>query len=182
MSFGDFSGLVDPPLYIVTASAGGERSGCLVGFATQCSIHPPRFLVCLSVVNHTYRVAARAGVLGVHLLAADQHGLAAHFGERTSDEDDKFAGIAWHPGPHGAPLLDAARAAFEGRVVQRLPLGDHRGHLLEPLDETVTGAAAALRSQQSAGGPAGRQLRLQDAATLEAGHPADETAPGAGAG
>ena len=46
------------PMLIVTAVAGdGERSGCLIGFATQTSIHPPHFLVCLSRKNHTYGVA-----------------------------------------------------------------------------------------------------------------------------
>src|SRR5690606_28471984 len=44
----------DYPLYIVTTAVGQERSGCLIGFATQCSIHPPRFLACISKKNHTF--------------------------------------------------------------------------------------------------------------------------------
>ncbi len=36
---------IDYPMFIVTAAAGGRRAGCLVGFTTQCSIHPPRFLI-----------------------------------------------------------------------------------------------------------------------------------------
>jgi flavin reductase (DIM6/NTAB) family NADH-FMN oxidoreductase RutF len=163
MAFGGFSHLVDPPLYIVTAAAGGERSGCLVGFATQCSIHPPRFLVCISVLNHTYGVAQRAEVIGVHRVGKDQRHLAAHFGELTGDEEDKFAGVPWHLGEFGAPLLDEARAVFEGRVIERFRLGDHVGHLLEPLDE---------HDEPSAG--ANRQLRLDDALGFKAGHPADE--------
>src|SRR4051794_41781759 len=47
---------LDYPMFIVTVAAGGERAGCLVGFATQCSINPPRFLVCLSDKNRTFRV------------------------------------------------------------------------------------------------------------------------------
>jgi flavin reductase (DIM6/NTAB) family NADH-FMN oxidoreductase RutF len=163
MAFSRLSDLIDPPLYIVTAAAGGDRSGCLVGFATQCSIHPPRFLVCLSVVNHTFGVAERAETLAVHLIDADQRDLAAHFGELTGDETDKFSGVSWHPGEHGAPLLDEARAAFEGRVLERVPFGDHVGHVLEPLDERAGPDASASR-----------QLRLGDAAGMEPGHPADE--------
>ena len=49
---------VDPPSYVVTAADGDDRAGCLVGFATQCSIDPPRFGVWLSKLNRTYRVAA----------------------------------------------------------------------------------------------------------------------------
>ena len=32
---------LDYPMLVVTAEADGERAGCLVGFATQCSIQPP---------------------------------------------------------------------------------------------------------------------------------------------
>jgi flavin reductase (DIM6/NTAB) family NADH-FMN oxidoreductase RutF len=46
----------DAPMYIVTVSTGRERAGCLMGFATQVSISPGRFLACLSIKNHTYRV------------------------------------------------------------------------------------------------------------------------------
>ena len=54
---------VDYPMYVVTAAVPDERerSGCLVGFATQCSMDPPRMIVCLSRTNHTYRVAQRGG-------------------------------------------------------------------------------------------------------------------------
>src|SRR5688500_11613792 len=47
--FARLSAKLDYPLYIVTTTANddGERSGCLIGFATQCSIHPPRFLACI---------------------------------------------------------------------------------------------------------------------------------------
>src|SRR3982750_801842 len=62
---------LDYPMLIVTAAAGGQRAGCLVGFATQCSIDPPRMLVCVSKANHTYRVAVDADVLAVHFLRRD---------------------------------------------------------------------------------------------------------------
>ena len=55
------------PMIIVTTAGGGRRAGCLVGFATQAGIDPPRFLVCLSVVNRTYRVARNASHLAVQL-------------------------------------------------------------------------------------------------------------------
>ena len=42
---------LDYPMFIVTCADERERAGCLVGFATQCSIDPPRFLVCLSTAT-----------------------------------------------------------------------------------------------------------------------------------
>ena len=46
---------LDYPMFIATVPAGGDRAGCLIGFATQCSIHPPRFLAGISDKNRTYR-------------------------------------------------------------------------------------------------------------------------------
>ena len=51
---------LDYPMAIVTAADGEERSGCLVGFHTQCSIEPARFLICISRRNHTYSIAANS--------------------------------------------------------------------------------------------------------------------------
>lgn len=130
-----FVGALDYPMYVVTAAAqSGERDGCLVGFATQCGIHPARFLVCLSKANRTYRIAVGAPVLAVHLLGRGQEGLAGLFGERTGDEVDKLAGCGWRPGPHGVPLLDDCPHRLVGAVLARTDLGDHEGFLLEPVD------------------------------------------------
>jgi len=48
-------GDLEYPMFVVTARADGEPLGCLVGFATQTSIDPPRFAVCLSHRNRTFR-------------------------------------------------------------------------------------------------------------------------------
>ncbi len=48
---------LDYPLYVVTTAVNNEPTGCLIGFATQCSIHPPRFLACISKKNHTFQLA-----------------------------------------------------------------------------------------------------------------------------
>ena len=139
MSFDRLMGTLDYPMFIVTAAADGERSGCLVGFATQASIDPPRFLVGLSDKNRTYRVAREADTLAVHLLAADQEELAELFGGRTGDDVDKFARVDWRPGPGGAPVLADCPNWFEGRVLEQIDFGDHRGFLLEPLHVEVVG-------------------------------------------
>lgn len=51
-------GLLDYPMFVVTTHADEQHAGCLVGFATQVSIRPQRFLVGLSHKNHTYRRSA----------------------------------------------------------------------------------------------------------------------------
>ncbi len=146
---------IDYPLFIVTTAVDGERSGCVVGFATQCSIDPPRFLVGLSETNHTFDVARRATHLAVHVIGRGDVDLAALFGGQTGDEVDKFAAIAWHEGPHGMPLIDALPAWFVGEIMERVPLGDHVGHMLHP----VAAHAAAVDN-----------LQFGDAKHIDPGH------------
>ena len=122
----------DNQMLIVTVASGGETSGCLVGFATQCSIDPPRLLVCLSKRNHTYRVAINAETLVVHVLRLADLPVARHFGELTGDEVDKFAEVEWTPGPDGAPVLRGLDW-LAGRVIEHHDLGDHVGFALEAL-------------------------------------------------
>ena len=127
-------------MLIVTAAVRDQLRGCLVGFATQTSISPPRFIVCLSERNRTTKIACRAEYLGVHFLPreADQLAEVADrvpvrlLGE-TADDVDKFSGVGWEPGPAGTPLLDDCRNRFVGRILERRPVGDHLAFLLEPI-------------------------------------------------
>ncbi len=132
-TFGELVGELDYSMFIVTVHAGDERAGCLVGFGTQSSIDPPRFLVCLSRKNHTYRVANGSDLLAVHFVPRRAEALAGLFGGRSGDDVDKFAHCAWRPGPGGLPILQECGNWFVGRVLERLDLGDHVGFLLEPV-------------------------------------------------
>ncbi|MEU9382316.1 flavin reductase family protein [Streptomyces sp. NPDC048279] len=156
-----FTDLLDCPMCVVTAEAGGERAGCLVGFASQCSIRPARFVVWLSKANRTFRVAEGAERLAVHLLRHDQDRLARLFGGETGDRTDKFAAVPWHRGPGGSLILDEAPAWFVGRVENQIDGGDHVGFLLAP-------EAADRRT-----GDGTRLLTLNDTHDITPGHPAD---------
>lgn len=160
MELDTFTDLLDYPMYVVTAAAAGERSGCLVGFASQCSIRPPRFMVWLSTANHTYRVARQASHLGVHLLRREDRALAGLFGGETGDRVDKFERVAWQSQDGGTPVLTDACAWFVGRVLDRFAGGDHVGFLLAPV-------AGSPRPPGRA-----RLLGLTDVADLSPGHPA----------
>jgi flavin reductase (DIM6/NTAB) family NADH-FMN oxidoreductase RutF len=158
-AFEDLVTLLDYPMYVVTAASGDQVSGCLVGFASQTSIKPPRFLVGLSKNNRTFRVARHATHLGVHLVASEHLALAELFGGRTGDDTDKFAQCDWFKGPYDVPILADAAGWFVGSVCDRFILGDHVGHLLEPV----------------AGQPPGdleRWVTFADVRDLEPGHKA----------
>ncbi|MFJ2260888.1 flavin reductase family protein [Streptomyces sp. NPDC087844] len=173
---------LDTPVYVVTAHAGGERAGCLVGFAAQGSIRPARFMVWLSKVNRTYRVARSAPRLAVHLLGRDQYALAELFGGETGDgvdgsgrRVDKFARAAWTPGPGGVPVLDGVPAWFVGQVEGRVDAGDHVGFLLGPIASGAgdgPGGPGGPGGTGGTGGPREEPLRLSDVSHIAAGHPA----------
>jgi flavin reductase (DIM6/NTAB) family NADH-FMN oxidoreductase RutF len=121
-------------MLVVTAASADERAGCLVGFATQCSIHPPRYAVWISRKNHTVRVAEGAKVLAVHFLSTEDGDLAALFGGETGDDVDKFARCRWREGQGGAPVLEDCARWFAGEVVERIPTDDHVGFVLAPVE------------------------------------------------
>lgn len=157
--FDDLIAAADPPVFVVTVAADGQRAGCLVGFAGQIAITPRRFLVCLSTANRTYRLARRAEFVGVHLIGTDHASLALLFGGETGDEIDKFAHCSWRSGPHEVPVLDDAAAWFCGRVLARHDFGDHCGLVLAP---------EAGQTPH----PEPEALRFHHVADLKPGHPA----------
>ena len=153
-------GRLDYPMHVVTVSDGERRAGCLVGFAGQCSIDPPRYWVCVSRANHTYALAERAATMVVHVLGAGDGALAELFGHETGDEVDKFAECRWRPGPDGAtPVLEDCARWFAGRVLDRLDCGDHVGFVLEPYE--------ACAGPEDYG-----QFGFQAAKDITPGHPA----------
>jgi flavin reductase (DIM6/NTAB) family NADH-FMN oxidoreductase RutF len=145
------------PMFVVTTAVGERREGCVIGFTTQTSIDPPRFLACLSRENRTYRLACDAEALAVHVLAPEHRDLVELFGGETGDEIDKFERCAWRPGAMGVPILDACPNWLVGAIVSRHDLGDHVGHLLEPV---------------AAGHEPAELLYFQDVKDIDPGHPA----------
>ncbi len=157
MDFNDIVGTIEYPMVIVTGAADGDRAGCLAGFTTQCSIDPPRWIVCISKANHTHHVATRASTLAVHVLRETQGDLAELFGSATGDDVDKFEWCEWRVGPDDVPVL-ADTDWFAGRSIDTWDVGDHTAVLLE-----VRGEGSALRSSEP-------QLGFQQVRDLEAGH------------
>ena len=145
------------PLFVVTAAAGETREGCLIGFATQTSVHPGRFLACLSRKNRTYRLARDATALAVHAVPRDRRDLVELFGGETGDEIDKLARCGWSAGPHDLAILDGCPAWFAGTIVSRHDVGDHEGFLLAP---------EAARQEP------GELLYFRDVKDIEPGHSA----------
>lgn len=157
--FGEVAGQLNPAMIVVTTAAAGERSGCLVGFHSQCSIDPPQYAVWISKANHTFGFVEAATYFAVHVLGQDDQPLAELFGGETGDAVDKFAHCSWTEGPGGVPLIDGVASRFVGhKVGVTVGSGDHVCVVLEPIDATA--------------GRVGEALHLSDEHHLESGHPA----------
>ncbi|WP_426241588.1 flavin reductase family protein [Nocardioides sp. LHG3406-4] len=160
-AFDTLMGSMDNPLIVVTAAAGEERAGCLVGFHTQSSIDPERYCVWLSKANHTYRVALRATHLGIHFLTRDDLALAERFGTLTGDTTDKFAGLRTEAGAGNVPLLSDCGNRL---LVRRTTLVDEGADHVCIATEMLTAETA---------GPF-EPLRLSEVGHLTPAHEADE--------
>ena len=151
-------GALDPEMVIVTVAT-DPPAGCLVGFHCQAGITPPRYLVCISKKNRTYRAARDAATMAVHFLPATALDLARLFGAETGDEAEKFSRCEWTPGPGGVPILEGSAGWFAARAVDRFDAGDHVAFLLSPLDASDDSGEGEL-------------LRLSAVEHLEPGHEA----------
>lgn len=109
---------------IVTAMdrATGEAVGFTANSFTSVSLEPPLLLVCLAHTAASYRIFCASEGFAVNVLSADQEGVARIFATRGAD---KFSGVSWKPGVHGAPLIDGSLARFDCSMHQRVAAGDH---------------------------------------------------------
>lgn len=116
---------------ITTTTDKGEPIGVTVNSFSSVSLEPPLILWSLArkAWSMSHFVAARGFV--VNILAADQHEVCRVFSRNV---DDRFAGIAWHRGLDGAPVLDGTVATLQCRQWARYDGGDHEifvGHVLD---------------------------------------------------
>jgi flavin reductase (DIM6/NTAB) family NADH-FMN oxidoreductase RutF len=109
---------------VLSAHDAGTDAGLTVNSLLSVSLAPPSLLVSLATEADTLPVIERSGHFGASFLAADQRAISERFA-RTLPPAEKFAGLAFHRGPHGTPLLDGALGALECRVVSRTPTYDH---------------------------------------------------------
>jgi len=108
---------------IVTArTPEGELIGLTANSFNSVSLSPPLVLWSLSRKAGSMPAFERGSHYAINILAADQRALAERFASRTID---RYAGVAWHEGEAGAPLLDGAVAVFECFNRSRYEEGDH---------------------------------------------------------
>ena len=137
------------PVVVVTASGADGTRGATIGSFASVSLDPP--LVSFNVTHGTQlHVALKTSdTFSVHLLAADQAGVAAHFARPDLDAAEQIAGARATDAPGGVRLAGTL-GTIACTVSARITAGDHTVVIGEVTD-LVPGrdAAPLLYFQQS---------------------------------
>ncbi|MDQ1021558.1 flavin reductase family protein [Streptomyces afghaniensis] len=139
---------------VITARGDTGPVGFTATSLASVSAEPPLLSFGVGTGSSSWPAIAAAGHVGVHILGEHQQELAATFARSGAD---RFAPpTAWRDGPEGVPVLDGVPAWLVGRVVARVPAGDHRIVIAEVVHGDHTGSGRPLLYHQ------GRFNRLRD--------------------
>lgn len=127
---------LDPPLWLVTAADGGRRGGFIATTVAQASIVDvmPRQLITVNHRHHTHELIEASGAFAMHLIDETQLELIWRFGLQSGRDVDKLAGLTFHGGATGSPLLADALAWLDCRVESRMDSGDRTIYLAGVVD------------------------------------------------
>ena len=110
----------------VTIVSARSADGALVGLTANSfnsvSLDPPLVAWSLGLRSLSLHAFRRGSHYAINVLAAEQQELALRF---AAPVGDRWAGVAWHPGVAGAPLIEGAVAHFECFNRSRYEEGDH---------------------------------------------------------
>lgn len=125
------------------------ESGSPVGLAassfTSVSMDPALVLFCAGKSSSSWAKIRAAGSYCVNVLGVDDEALCRTFASKSTD---KFAGVAWHGGPSGSPILGSALAWIDCVMHNEVDAGDHVvaiGQVLELGTREANGPLAYYR-------------------------------------
>jgi 4-hydroxyphenylacetate 3-hydroxylase, reductase component len=107
---------------VITADASGRLIGVTANSFSSVSLSPPLILWSLRRGSRSFESFRAAERFAVNVLASNQVKLAQRF---SSAGNDKYRGVDWSPGSHGAPLIHGAVAQFECLRKYEYDGGDH---------------------------------------------------------
>jgi len=108
---------------VITAAGAAGPVGFTATSLTSVAAEPPLLSFGISLGSSCWPTVAEAPFVGVHILGEHQEELAGLFARSGAD---RFGTTGWSRGPHDVPVLDGVAAWLVGRVVGRVPAGDHR--------------------------------------------------------
>jgi flavin reductase (DIM6/NTAB) family NADH-FMN oxidoreductase RutF len=113
---------------IVTGSAGGRDDAMTAAWHTSISLRPPIYGVAVTSKRFTYQLTRESGEFGVNFISLDKAALAAAIGGTSGQQIDKFGNLGIKKEKSSkttAPILQDAYAAYECKLLDSRPYGDH---------------------------------------------------------
>lgn len=113
---------------IVTASARGRDGAMTVAWHSSISFTPPLYGIAVSPRRFTYQLIMESREFGINFIPSEKVSLAAAIGGTSGQQTDKFERFnikKEKPVKTTAPILKDAYAAYECKLVDSRPYGDH---------------------------------------------------------
>jgi 3-hydroxy-9,10-secoandrosta-1,3,5(10)-triene-9,17-dione monooxygenase reductase component len=113
------------PTGVTVVAAHGEQgtAGVAIGSFFSVSLDPPLIGFCVGKSSASWASIEPIGHFVVNVLSEEQGELSNVFAGKS---EDKFAGVAWSPGPvHGSPRIEGALAHIDCSLEAKLDGGDH---------------------------------------------------------
>ena len=107
---------------VTTHNAEGRPIGFTANSFTSVSLEPPLLLVCLAKTSRNFEAMTTGGRFAVNVLSEEQKDVSNIFARPV---EDRFATVAWAPGPHGSPVISGVAAWFDCGLHQVVDAGDH---------------------------------------------------------
>ncbi len=112
-------------LYVLTAKDGEEVAANTINWVTQTSFKPPLIAMGVKADSHLYTLLKRTGSFALSFLESGQKDLAFAFFKPTTVEGSRINGQEYESASGGSPVIAAAPAWVEGRIVGEVVVGDH---------------------------------------------------------
>jgi 3-hydroxy-9,10-secoandrosta-1,3,5(10)-triene-9,17-dione monooxygenase reductase component len=109
-------------IVVITAAGPDGPLGFTCQSFASLSLDPPLVSFSPARTSTTWPRIRATGLFCVNVLAAGHEDVSAAFARSGTD---KFAGIAWEPGPSGAPVLDGVSAWIDCSLYAEHDGGDH---------------------------------------------------------
>jgi len=120
---------------VTTCDREGRCFGLTINSVTSLSLDPPKLLVCIDNNSVTLPPLREAGKFCINVLSETQKHISHRFACKGTQ---KFADISYSKGRLGTPVLEGSLVAFECRVHEVIPSGDHQ-ILIGLLDNAIVG-------------------------------------------
>jgi flavin reductase (DIM6/NTAB) family NADH-FMN oxidoreductase RutF len=107
---------------VTVLDSNGHPHGMTVNSFSSVSLDPPLVLVSIDLTAAIVGHFISSSWFAINILAEHQEYLSRRF---SSPSENRFAGVDWHQGASGTPLLDGVLAHLECSVVRTFEAGDH---------------------------------------------------------